>query len=1149
VNTWNVRTLLASLLGLGIGIPSATADVKILLPLQRTVYQTNEWIHLSVQRSADKALSVGDLELRLIGEDGSKLAFVFPGTHSVEHLHLNGWLLRPGKYTIEASCDGATGRATIEVFSHIRRSSFRLVNWGARATGTARLPEGEDNLGYNLFIAENHQPDDNLIRAGCDFMALDIMGGGHQMDLRQECDWSDPLVFQGGTRRAVREALRVRTWPNALGVHFYDEPGLTWHLDPRTKQMTPHSIPSQMRAFEAAFGRPLLDYKELNPKDPRQTEQWRRWAQWKLGFMDAAWKDAKFGVTSVRPDFVTATQSQYGYFAFTDGYYFTVTRSLPVASGHGGYHDGGPWYFHPSMVLEFARARDRSRPNWYMPCWHGNTTSDEFRLEQYLCFQTNIQGLMSPPDIDPWQPDKVKAVQGVVESNHLLGRLGTVFTTLPVTRPPVAVLFSLSQLIHEQTKDRDINYAHDTKHGRNVKLAYLAGKWLQHQFMPVLDEDVRDGTLAAHHKALLLTSINYLDAEVVQGIEAFIKQGGLVLLTADCALTINGAVKLGATPLFSPMDKVQRVEPLAPLREYLAVARSLAEALRPELEKTGIQPPFTSTEPGIVATRQAAGDIEYLFAVNATHDPQADPRLGMKATGATLGFVDDHRPIYNAIHGGAVPGLARKGEQLQGQFLFGPGQMRVFARTAQPIAGVKIATPLLDRDYTRNEAPLRLDLSIAVLHNKGILSGSVPLHIRVLDPLGAVRYEVHRATEGGVCRMSLPLAINDPAGQWTVEAAELLGNTHDRISFALPAVPSCNGVAGATRRAVHWADDRDRIFRLFRTHAHITIIKGKGDYDAASQRLAKNLHSWNVQCAILTAEEANKPRALSAEEAPTFVGLDYAARGAIKPGDKNDPRMVGFAVRGPAVLLGTPEDNPLIKYLVEAKFLPYTPNKEDMPGSGRGLVAWQRDALGANQESIALVGYDADGINEAVGSLYEMLAGMEQLTRYALPKHGSIEAAKKTEVIPQLAVAWSAVLPDRVVGLKAEGDKVAVLTHARTLTEVDSSGKLGKERLLDETSYQNSAKSLQALPTPQQREAMQKEVGPQRLVKLVATGDKRTAVAFWGGVVHVRDESGRLAAMRRLPQDATALMWSNGRLIAGNADGRIFALVLPQTNI
>ena len=303
-----VRAMLIGLASLGIASLSA-AELKLSLPLNRTAYQTNERIDLSVLRTADKALSAGELVLKVHGEDGSELAFTFPAakvqTQSgkasrVEHLHLNGWLLRPGKYTVEAACDGATASKSIEVFSHVRRSTFRLVNWGARATGAARLAEGEDGLGYNLF--NGGQNDDNLIRGGLDFMANCVMSGGHQMDLRQECDWSDPLVFQGGTRRVVRQAFRDRTWPNTVGVHFYDEPGLTWRTDPETKQNTPHGIPSQVRAFEAAFGRPLIDYKKLDPKDPQQAEQWRQWARWKLGFMDAAWKDAQFGVRAVRPD-------------------------------------------------------------------------------------------------------------------------------------------------------------------------------------------------------------------------------------------------------------------------------------------------------------------------------------------------------------------------------------------------------------------------------------------------------------------------------------------------------------------------------------------------------------------------------------------------------------------------------------------------------------------------------------------------------------------------------------------------------------------------------------------------------------------------------------------------------------------------------
>ncbi len=41
--------------------------------------------------------------------------------------------------------------ATIEVYSHIRQSSFRLINWGRAAKPEEQLIQGEDNLGFNLF--------------------------------------------------------------------------------------------------------------------------------------------------------------------------------------------------------------------------------------------------------------------------------------------------------------------------------------------------------------------------------------------------------------------------------------------------------------------------------------------------------------------------------------------------------------------------------------------------------------------------------------------------------------------------------------------------------------------------------------------------------------------------------------------------------------------------------------------------------------------------------------------------------------------------------------------------------------------------------------------------------------------------------------
>jgi hypothetical protein len=62
---------------------------------------------------------------------------------------------------------------------------------------------------------------------------------------------------------------------------------------------------------------------------------------------------------------------------------------------------------------------------------------------------------------------------------------------------------------------------------------------------------------------------------------------------------------------------------------------------------------------------------------------------------------------------------------------------------------------------------------------------------------------------------------------------------------------------------------------------------------------------------------------------------------------------------------------------------------------------------------------------------------------------------------------------------------------------------------------------------------------------LVATHDGQTAVAYWGGRVEVFDKAGALRAARGLPQDVTALAWSGGLLVVGDADGRLLALRLP----
>ena len=544
------RMLLLVLLGLSMLPLGAMADVKIVFPLKRAAYQTNERIDVAVLRAAAAALPASTLQVEVTGADGSRLRCSFPanaapkvgdGARATEHLYLNGWLLRPGQYTLSVTCDGATTSAPFSVYSHIRQSSFRLIDWGTTAQGKEVQAFGENGFGFNLLYGVGQG--DNSIMGGLDYMGCCMLGGGHQMELRLECDWCDPYVLQGVAGCAARTTFQFRTSPNAIGVHLYDEPGLTWNTHPVTKAFSPHNLPAQDRIYKDDFGKEVPMYTEVSPAHPELQALWTQKNRWKLSMMEGAWQLAANSVNRVRPDFIPATQTVYGWASWIDGYYFNIARQLPVISGHGGYDDLGLGYLTPSLFFEFGRARDLNKPNWYLPAWYVDITSDRYRMEQYMSFVNGLQGMAKPPWIHLQTPTQFPASEGIVESNKLMGHLGTIFTTMPVDRPEVAVLYSLSQCLAAQSADpTDFN-----GNGHEIKLneLYVAGKETQTRLFPVVEEDILDGTLAAHHKMLLLTGIDTLDPRVVKTLEAFIANSGVVVMTDDCHVAINGAVKLG----------------------------------------------------------------------------------------------------------------------------------------------------------------------------------------------------------------------------------------------------------------------------------------------------------------------------------------------------------------------------------------------------------------------------------------------------------------------------------------------------------------------------------------------------------------------------------------------------------------------------
>lgn len=1044
-----MRRLLFISIILTTGLLARAADLQLLLPLGRTAYQTNEGIDLAVVRSNNAALPADTLTLALTSTDGSVCTFAFPVAavaegRTTDHLRVNGWLLRPGTYAVTARAHGAEARTEFSLHSHLRKSTFTLLDWGSRAQGQDIDGMGADGMGFNVLYANTLG--DNAVRGGVDFTGCCVMGGGHQMDLRMELDWSDPNVMWAVESRAAHFAMRFRTSPNAIGIHFYDEPGLTWAKHAETGETVPHNVPAQDVSFKAAYGEAPIQYHKVTPDDPATIARWEQYGRWKLSLMDAAWKRARYGVELVNPNYLSLTQSMYGYPAYADGYYFNVARSLPVLSGHGGYDDL-PWgYWQPEITFAFGRMRELGKPAWYLPAWYGSTRPDAFRLEQYLSFMTGLQGMGKPPDMHVHTPWASVTAPGIVESNKTMARLGTVFTTMPVTRPPLAVLYSISQCLYaqEQSGMKD-NYGAGG-HTNRANMAFMAAKMLQVNAQPVVEEDILDGTLAQYHKAVILAGVDSLRADVVTALEAYIASGGTVLLTDECKVQIKGAQRVGvaADPaLFDEEGRLwqeKKFEERAKLDNVGNVYKMiepLEKALAPKLAALKITPVLATDSRQLSATRQAWGDIEYLFAVNAAYNEAEGLKNSLRPAKVTLSLADDGRPVYDALFGGPVAELA--GGLRNVPFTFGAGQMRAFARTARPIGGVQVGTPLVSRDLTKGRDPVAVTVRASLVDNTNrVLVGSAPLQVQLVDPLGVVRYDLYRATKEGTLELVLPLAANDPAGEWRVSVTELLNNTTGTAAFTYAPAAQCGALAGAGQRALIFGDDRARIYRFFRAHHQVSLVVGTSIFAReGAERLAANLKPWGVACTIVDAATVNKPKTLTDADARTWAGM----KGSLRKAADVNVGVTGFAIDGPVVLLGNPDDNPLIAFALKEGMLPYAPKRSELPGAGRGYLAWQTDAVTYGQDSITAIAYDAAGMAEAVGTLHEINAGIDPLTPLALPVTAAVAPATKADGAPAAQATRLAVLPDGVAAMTMTPHGVVTLTKAGVLALLSPDGK------------------------------------------------------------------------------------------------------------
>jgi len=266
--------------------------------------------------------------------------------------------------------------------------------------------------------------------------------------------------------------------------------------------MTPHEIPRRKRSFEAAFGRRAARLQGSSIPTTRPYRAWNHWARWKLSLMDAYEKGARSASAPCGRISFRSRRASTRRRRSPTGYY---QCSAQHADRHGqrGYDDFGPGIFNPSFFLEFPVRATGAGPTGTCPLY-GNMPPDRFRLEQCLSFMTNLQGMITPPDMEPARNPTTP--QGSSKPTASFQQPRPHLNHMARHQAAVAILYSLSYAIHHP----------DAEHGEELPapdaarpclpIVYMAGKVTQYQYAFVVEEDVLDGRSPRSQAVILVAS-------------------------------------------------------------------------------------------------------------------------------------------------------------------------------------------------------------------------------------------------------------------------------------------------------------------------------------------------------------------------------------------------------------------------------------------------------------------------------------------------------------------------------------------------------------------------------------------------------------------------------------------------------------------
>ncbi|MFW5858302.1 MAG: hypothetical protein ACOCX4_10510, partial [Planctomycetota bacterium] len=241
----------------------------------------------------------------------------------------------------------------------------------------------------------------------------------------------------------------------------------------------------------------------------------------------------------------------------------------------------------------------------------------------------------------------------------------------------------------------------------------------------------------------------------------------------------------------------------------------------------------------------------------------------------------------------------------------------------------------------------------------------LPVRVTVLPPdadagdgdEAAPRAVLDRAVLGGVLRCELPLALNDPAGAYTV-----------RVEAPFPEV-------GGVAQAVYRKDARE-FGRLVREHATQEISDKRivTRFGRVFEAPLVVVHRAEQIPLAATLRAAYAQRGITAEirfaneVLPRRMDLPFGPGGA-----PLEPRGPGTQVDRDLIVLDIAAANPLVQEAANAWALTLYGVDADRPGAGRGWIQYAWRAFSTDHDAILVTGGDAAGLATAVKELARIL--------------------------------------------------------------------------------------------------------------------------------------------------------------------------------